>query len=139
MMSDAEKFHDELNTTDWRGDCYEATFKLIHYLHLTHRDGFLVHGNAGGIRHAWVELDDTVVDLTVPFSPSPRASYYDWLNVSNTRQYTWTEAAQMLVWCEHYGPWQCEVCGEILDEGECINEDCEKSPYCEAGSRMTGA
>lgn len=97
------------------GKCYELNGKWFQEnLHVPNIR--LVHGEVMGqgelkgipYAHCWVEIDDMVIDLTIPPQCVPKATYYkvgqiDTLN--NTHKYDFKSYLDKITTHKHWGPW----------------------------------
>ncbi len=99
-----------------KGDCYEVAGNAVFEDALPARRQ-IVHGTVSGqghltgvrFGHAWVEVDDTVFDLSNGRAIiMPRDEYYALGEISNPRRYTVAEARKLMLAHEHYGPWHEE-------------------------------
>ncbi len=93
------------------GNCYQDHFELIADAEKPWR---LVHGRPTltvppycQFGHAWLELDDTVFDITNGYS-GPRDVYYALgkIDLANNKYYTKGRAINLARKHMHYGPWE---------------------------------
>jgi hypothetical protein len=61
--------------------------------------------------HAWAEVGDTVIDLTLPSLVhfASKDQYYALKGIETTRRYTAEEVSINLIRFGHYGPWDDEA------------------------------
>ena len=92
-----------------KGDCYVVAARLALERGLT-----LVHGEVAGAgplegrrhSHAWVEVEDRVIDYSNGLSfEGPREFYYALGGVRAPVRYSAEEASRLMVASGHYGPW----------------------------------
>ena len=97
------------------GKCYELNGKWFQEnqhlpnIRLVHGE-VMGQGELSGIpyAHCWVEIDDMVIDLTIPPQCVPKATYYkvgqiDTLN--NTHKYDFETYLDKILSHKHWGPW----------------------------------
>ena len=95
------------------GDCFVVAGREI----LTQSDDsgfFLCHGTATGrgkiagipFAHAWLEVGDTVIDISNGLDVAMRRDeYYELGDVRNVVRYTPAEARRLMLKHETFGPW----------------------------------
>ena len=95
------------------GDCYEAALDLFYSL-LMAENSKLVHGRVHGqgpltgytFGHAWVELNDFVLDFSNGGSLiTNKEEYYAAGKISETIKYGWDEILDHVEKTRHSGPW----------------------------------
>ena len=108
------------------GDCFRVHANAL-LDNPEFEDALIVHGYPHLRRppyriyaHAWIELGDEVIDLTIDFR-GPKMIFYAIGNVTEVFSYNKLELRVMLLRFRHYGPWEGpEACGptpieEIID------------------------
>ena len=89
---------------EWAGRCYEISLKFVS----ENREWFLVHGKAQGQPHAWCELDDEILDLTIRETTFRKDVYKTLKQVAIDNVYTSNEAIVLNGFTTSNGPWTDE-------------------------------
>jgi hypothetical protein len=94
---------------DYRGRCYEKSFRYV-FTHMeTVPELRLVHGaiTVVGVymNHAWVEFPQGIVFDATTQEFYDRDAYYRLLNAQAERVYTSQEVAHHVAETNHWGPW----------------------------------
>jgi hypothetical protein len=83
----------ELVDQDWSQLCLQGSYKVAEFLFDLGKSPTLVHGIADGTDHAWVEVGETVYDVTnKPTVVFPKALYYRELDAQIIDRMTFPEA-----------------------------------------------
>jgi hypothetical protein len=94
---------------DYRGQCYKKAWEYLEGRYTVEPALRLVHGTlhikGRPVAHAWVELPGVWVFDPVDQDFFDRNAYYRVLHGEAERVYTYTEARQLAMTTEHYGPW----------------------------------
>lgn len=100
------------------GDCYRKSAQLL--LELSEDENIrLVHGSAWSeklqrrINHAWVEVNETVLDAESGNVLSAER-FYEIGEIAIHAVYTKMKAAVMLLKTRHFGPWESQILGILL-------------------------
>jgi len=88
-----------------RGRCFELSGRYV----LKNKKGHLVHGKVTNVEgktfsHAWVEIDDDVIDPTAG-TVMKKAQYYTLLDAKPEKKYSVDEAIIRMARTQHFGPW----------------------------------
>ena len=108
-----------LSRFEARGDCYEVAGNLaLNNPQLTLCHAIVAgHGKLKGywISHAWVEVGDTVIDVSNSSKlVMPKDRYYEIAQVQKIRRYKGFDVSGLLCEHGHYGAWDKDV---ILTKG----------------------
>ncbi|WP_417384178.1 alpha/beta hydrolase [Gimesia sp.] len=102
---------EEMLQQEWAGLCYTASVRWV--TRPLNSDWVLVHGKVGResvrkrVDHAWCELDDQVVDLTMSLGNRrfDREEYYRIFEPEITKIYSSEDAMWLIIKNRHDGPW----------------------------------
>jgi hypothetical protein len=92
-------------------ECYKQAIDFLRwwsYEGLPPSDPTLVHGRAGGVEHAWIELPGDVVFDGVLQQFFDRSAFYRFSRALPGNFYSVTEAGQLVLLTGKYGPWTQE-------------------------------
>lgn len=88
---------------DRAGRCYEVAYHLSQCMQAD-----LIHGIACGTAHAWTQIENTWIDLTIDNNPGVCCAARDstkWKLYSPSHLYNHEESLIRVITHEHYGPW----------------------------------
>ena len=91
---------------DRLGDCYTLAWQFV----TDHSEGRLIHGKvfAGTPRHwidhAWVELPNEIIYEPIADCLYEKETYYSGYQAHELKRYTPTEARELAIRFERYGP-----------------------------------